>query len=1163
MATAATLNIHIVTSGMAAANGGLTNLTRTGGFAEAQAVRTTRAFGGLTGAIVALGAALAIGKLVQYSDTWSQMQGRLSLVTRSHEEMIVVQERLYQVSQRSRVGLEGISQLYTRLAQNTKELALTQGQMVRITETVSKALIIGGAAASEVRGGVLQLSQALASGTLRGDEFRSVLENMPRVVIALTDKLGVTRDELYKMAFAGKLTSRVLAQSLLEASREIDAEFSKLPLTVDGAMVIAHNSLLRYVGAVNQTAGATKTLANTITGLMAELEKPEAIAAGVEFAEALAEAFRQVANAAIWMGENLSLVIGIIKTLLALKILSFLRDVTLSIRAMGAAVMANPVLGLVAALVAVGVAIYELSDGFEHLELVGSRIDEKIGKAIDIVQTKLNATFGADSVLGSANLTRMADDVKSFLDRISGGGVVDVDETAARQMRILSREQDKTATDYGSTLNDFDNTGTQLMGLVGTKGIDLTDLQAFLTKVDEIQKAINEGDPTAWIAMNDQINIMAERFGDTSDEAGILLKQLADLDAKLTALHHRQVEIDLVINQRDLVNKSLNELPLNPYGEVPPVTPGEIAWGSTNFPIPPTPIDTLIRGKGAPPTDKAKKDPYPEAKRQIMDLLKEQTRLSDAYQIGAGAVAQAERATERYNAVSDLQAKKITPAQRTELTALINKTYDLKDANVAAATAMEARQEIERSTEKANLELSMMGSTTPELNTEIRLLELKNRLIDQGEPNAAVIAEGFRASIAGNEKVLALLERQKAASAAIAGIFDQAFQRIGSAITEAFTKGEAAAIDFQTVVDGVLSEMLQSLIQFGILNPLKNAVFGTNDPTTEDLGGMVSRLINGTEKPTPAVAETPATGVVAAVAAAPALPVMPETITSATLSIGAATVNMEGVVGSTIPSRPDIAGGAGVDVAPGAVANDNLKTAAATITTNASTFSDTFGGVLGRLANGMAGSSNIFISGFGSVLQFVLQAVQSAANAISGGPGGGSGAGFLGSIGKFIGSLFGGGAVASPGVGAPGTGGSMAAAYHSGGIVGLPSRMRSVSMSGLAGLPYFHQGGVAGDEVLGILRKGEEVLTQNNPRHSRNMGQAANSQSATPVVNNFKVENNSGGQVTQRETPNATGGVDIVAIIGRAAASELGRRGSPMAKGLQQTWGASPALRGR
>ena len=272
---------------------------------------------------------------------------------------------------------------------------------------------------------------------------------------------------------------------------------------------------------------------------------------------------------------------------------------------------------------------------------------------------------------------------------------------------------------------------------------------------------------------------------------------------------------------------------------------------------------------------------------------------------------------------------------------------------------------------------------------------------------------------------------------------------------------------------------------------------------------------------------------------------------------------MNGVAGSVIPDRPDIAGGAGVDVAPGAVANDNLKTAAATITTNASTFSDTFGGALGRLAQGMAGSSNIFISGFGSVLQFVLQAVQSAANSISGGPGGGSGAGFLGSIGKFIGSLFGGGAVASPGVGAPGTGGSMAAAYHSGGIVGLPSRMRSVSMSGLAGLPHFHQGGVAGDEVLGILRKGEEVLTQNNPRHSRNMGQAANSQSATPVVNNFKVENNSGGQVTQRETPNATGGVDIVAIIGRAAASELGRRGSPMAKGLQQTWGASPALRGR
>ena len=972
LGSVARLNIVVDSSQLRALEQRLAAVERASQRTEAQAVRTSRAIGGLTGAVLALASALAVRQIVDYADAWARIQGRLGLVTSAHEEMIAVQERLFAVAQRSRAAYEGIAQLYVRLAQNTKELALTQGQMVRITETVSKAMLIGGAAASEVRGGVLQLSQALASGQLRGDEFRSVLENMPRVVIALTDKLGITRDELYKMAEQGKITSRILAQSLLEASRQIDEEFRKLPVTVDQAIVVASNAMERYIGRVNEASGATRTLSNILVTLSDRLDSPEAVQAGVAFAEGLAEGLRIAGEAAILLGNNLDLVVGVIKIMLALRVVAFFRDLTLAIRLMTAAMAANPFFSFLSIAAAVATVIFELSDGFENLAAVGPRIETAVGGAVDRIQAKLNEVFGTDSILGSTNLNRMADDLKSFLDRVAGVGPVDPTEIATRQMRILQAELDKALTEASQKLNEFNLTATTLMALPGAAGMQGQDVKDFLTKMDELRTQMQEGDPTAWIAMNDQILKMSKGFGDSADEAYKLLKQLSDLDGQLTALNDRQVKIRFTIDDRDLVTKTLNEVPVQPYGPVPDVTTGEIAWGSANFPIPPTTIDTLIRGKGVTPEDKAKRDPFKEAARNINDQILAEQRLTVAYQQGAGAVAMAERATERYNAISDLQSKKLKPAQIAQLTAEINKLHDLKDANVAAAQAMEIRQGLQRDTERAQLEVSLLGSSDEKINVEIRLLEIRNQLQDQGISNYKEMAESFRPQVEAAERANAMLERQKAAAEAIAGVFEQAFDRVGSAITEAFTKGEAAAIDFQSITEGVLSEILQAIIKFTILNPLKNALFGGNEPTTSDIGGILGDILGNKPK----TDETkPANDNVKTEMDKLLSGGLNATVGSATLSIGSATVSMGTTPGSLIPDRPDvtISGADGVNRMAGGAGEDTIATAGAKIAANANTFGDTFGGVLGRLANSMAGSSNIFVQGFGSILSALLQ----------------------------------------------------------------------------------------------------------------------------------------------------------------------------------------------
>jgi len=1271
MAEVARLDILVNTTALGEAEGRLDNLTRTGGRAEAQAIRSTRAFGGLTGAILSLAAALGTVKLIQYADAWARMQGRINLVTASHEEAIAVQERLYQVAQRSRSGLEGTAQLYVRLAQNTKELKLSQEQMLRITETVNKALVIGGAAASEVRGGVLQLSQALASGTLRGDEFRSVLENMPRIAIALTEKLGITRDELYKMAAEGRLSSRTLATTLLAVSKQIDEEFKLLPLTVDGAMVVVHNAMLRYVGTVSQAAGATMTLANTVNSLADLLESPEAFQAGVKFAEALAVGIRMAADAALWMGRNLDLVIGIMKIMLALRLVRFVNDLRLAIIALNTAMSANVFYTLLRVAVALGVALYELSDGFEHWEKVMPRVASGATAILDEISDKL-AKIKIESAGAETNLRdmlaifvapRRAPGDPSFTGTLmgeeprypgvgaaqaklrtqaanamsGGGGALPAgfsNSLSAEQKAEVQRTQElidyllQSWTDLGNKIGGIwtatgkaitDNTKSVVNTIVGLfmAGIDLmlgglaalgafgkgiydelsrplAELAKALTSQDwsdpitaitqlgtaianikppDLTKPLAEANATileAWKAAGEDLN---------KDYVGEVTAMLKD-GAQIATDWAKRVVYDPLVKWIDALGTYFSDVwagimraaalesrrsdPANAFAKRPEnVGTPQMIDGS--FPPIPLPRPYGLQVGGEDPDAKAKADPFPELKRNLMDQLKAQQRLATAYQEGAGAVAAAERATERYNAVSDLQGKKITPAQRAELTALVNTTYDLKDANVAASQAMQIREGLQRDTERAQLELSTVGDRQSAINTEIRLLEIRNQLQDQGIPDAAKIAESFRTQVEGAERVNAALERQKAAAAAISGVFEQAFDRIGESITEAFTKGESAAINFQSITEGVLSEVMQALIKFTILNPLKNSLFGGNDPTVSDIGGILGDIMGN--KPKEPV--KPANDITAAngnIDLSKALSNgITATVGTATLSIGSATVNMESVPGSMIPNRPDapINGSIGTSAPLGGAGADTMADATTKIAANANTFSDTFGGVLGRLANGMAASSNIFVSGFGSVLSAILQGIQAVSKEMGGAGGGG---GFFSAVGQFFGSLIGGGA-SSGTIGtstSPYIGSSDAAYYHAGGIVGQSARHRNLPMSLFANAPRYHNGGLAGDEMAAVVLRGEEILTRRDPRHRDN---AANGNSpgsaAQPVVNNFTVENHTGSEVRQQETRNSSGGVDIVAVIGNAAASELGRRGSPMAKSMQQTYGATPALRGR
>lgn len=210
-----------------------------------------------------------VTSFIEMADEATRLDGRLKLVTSSTAEFNTVQKALFDISQRTRSELGANVELYTRSSQALKQLGATSQQTLQLTETLNQAFSISGATGSEASSSIIQLSQALASGTLRGEEFNSIAEQGPRIMQALADALGKTRGELRGLAEGGQLTSKLVFDALLSQAPKIAAEFGKVPRTVGQAMTQLGNDMLRVVGQTNNATGATNKLAEEIDRLRA------------------------------------------------------------------------------------------------------------------------------------------------------------------------------------------------------------------------------------------------------------------------------------------------------------------------------------------------------------------------------------------------------------------------------------------------------------------------------------------------------------------------------------------------------------------------------------------------------------------------------------------------------------------------------------------------------------------------------------------------------------------------------------------------------------------------------------------------------------------------------------------------------------------------------
>lgn len=210
--------------------------------------------------------AFATHQLIEFADTWNQMNGRLRLASTSTEDFATSQRTLMEISQRTGTSLEANSNLYSRIAQSLRAAGYASSDVAKVTETVATSLKLSGASTEEASSVITQLSQALGSGVLRGEEFNAIMESGGRLAKLLADGLGVTVGGLRNMANNGELTTDKIVP-LLTNVEVLRKEFESLPASISGSAQKVQNAFLAWVGGANDAVGASSSLSGVLDGL--------------------------------------------------------------------------------------------------------------------------------------------------------------------------------------------------------------------------------------------------------------------------------------------------------------------------------------------------------------------------------------------------------------------------------------------------------------------------------------------------------------------------------------------------------------------------------------------------------------------------------------------------------------------------------------------------------------------------------------------------------------------------------------------------------------------------------------------------------------------------------------------------------------------------------
>ena len=222
---------------------------------QKQTANTTRETNALSNSLGNMFKVLTIGSSLtfyyKFGDELVNVQNKLKLVVKETESLVGTQKELYKIGVNARSNLTDTASVYFSFSRALRDSGKTQQDFFNVTETIQKSIAISGTTADSARAALLQLSQGLSSGTLRGEELNSVLEQIPRVGESLRKSLNMNVGELRKFAEAGLLTTDVVFKALEEDAATVRKEFGKTTGTAAQGVQRLAGSIKNAVGSLN------------------------------------------------------------------------------------------------------------------------------------------------------------------------------------------------------------------------------------------------------------------------------------------------------------------------------------------------------------------------------------------------------------------------------------------------------------------------------------------------------------------------------------------------------------------------------------------------------------------------------------------------------------------------------------------------------------------------------------------------------------------------------------------------------------------------------------------------------------------------------------------------------------------------------------------------
>lgn len=211
--------------------------------------KVRKGFSGWQAGIVSANQALQLGQQIagkfndfaNTADEYNNINARLALINDGKQTQLRLEEKVYQAAQRSRGAYNDTAETVAKLGLLAQDAFSSNDELIAFSETINKAFVVSGAGAQEMQGAMRQLSQAMASGRLQGDELVSIMENAPMVYDAIAKYMGLSKGKLKELSREGAITADIIKAAVFNASDDINAKFKEMPMSWAQATTMMKN----------------------------------------------------------------------------------------------------------------------------------------------------------------------------------------------------------------------------------------------------------------------------------------------------------------------------------------------------------------------------------------------------------------------------------------------------------------------------------------------------------------------------------------------------------------------------------------------------------------------------------------------------------------------------------------------------------------------------------------------------------------------------------------------------------------------------------------------------------------------------------------------------------------------------------------------------------